>query len=118
MIQVLLKDIRLQGTHGVFQGEELWATTFRLNLIIDLKNDPPFVELNDTVDYSKVYEIVKSSFSIREQLLENLADRIYANLVAQFIQIHSVEISIIKEDPPIPGFSGEVGIVFKKTVGS
>jgi dihydroneopterin aldolase len=118
MIQVLLKDIRLQGTHGVFQGEELWATRFRLNLIIDLKNEPPFVELSDTVDYSKVYEIVKSTFSVREPLLENLADRIYTNLVAQFIQIHSVEISIIKEDPPIPGFSGEVGIVFKKTVGS
>ena len=55
MIQVLLKDIRLQGTHGVFQGEELWATRFRLNLIIDLKNEPPFAELRDTVDYSKVY---------------------------------------------------------------
>jgi dihydroneopterin aldolase len=118
MTQVLLKDIRIQGSHGVFDGEERWATTFRLNIIIDLKKDPPYVELNDTVDYSKVYEIVKSSFSIREQLLENLANRIYKNLIHQFEQIQSVEISIIKEDPPIPKFSGEVGIVFKKTVGS
>ena len=118
MTQVLLKDIRLQGTHGVYDREELWATTFRLNLVIDLKKDPPFVEIIDTVDYSKVYEIVKSSFSVKEQLLENLANRIYTQLIGQFAQIQSVEISIIKEDPPIPGFSGEVGIVFKKTVGS
>jgi dihydroneopterin aldolase len=118
MIQVLLKDIRLQGKHGVFDGEDLWTTIFRLNLIIDLKDDPPYADLKDTVDYSKIYEIVKSSFSIKEQLLENLANRIYTNLIRQFVQIQSVEISIIKEDPPISGFSGEVGIVFKKTVGS
>jgi dihydroneopterin aldolase len=118
MVQVLLKDIRLQGCHGVFEGEERWATTFRLNLVIDLKNDPPYVALDNTVDYSKVFEIVKSSFSIREQLLENIANRIYTNLIHQFEQILSVEISIIKEDPPIQNFSGEVGVVFKKTVES
>ncbi|MEY3922331.1 MAG: Dihydroneopterin aldolase [Bacteroidota bacterium] len=108
-MQILLDDIILFGYHGVHPLENEVGTNFQIGIKIDI-DDIPIRVLEDTVDYEKVYLLVKEEFKKTEQLLEVLADRIIQTISSNFHQIIQIEISIKKLNPPIPSFQGTVGI--------
>lgn len=118
MTTVLLKDIRIRGGHGVEEAENSWGTHFRISISIEMKTDPPFQSISDTIDYAGVLELLRSVFSERTALIENLALNIHNAITEKYSNVASTEISIFKEDPPIRGLEGEVGIKFKKEVQS
>lgn len=68
--------------------------------------------LEDTVDYAKVHEVIKNTFSEREQLLETVAQKIVANMEAAFPQLQNIQLTITKLNPLIPSFTGTVGITY------
>ena len=111
-MQILLDDIVLFGYHGVHSFENEVGTNFQISIKIDI-DDIPIRVLEDTVDYEKVFLLVKEEFNKTEQLLEVLADRMIQTISSNFHQIIQIEISIKKLNPPIPSFQGTVGI--KKT---
>lgn len=108
-MQILLEDIILFGYHGVHPFENEVGTNFQMDIKIDI-DDIPIRVLDDTVDYEKVFLLVKEEFKKTEQLLEVLADRIIQTISLNFDQIIQIEISIKKLNPPIPSFNGTVGI--------
>lgn len=108
-MQILLDDIILFGYHGVHSFENEVGTNFQISIKIDI-DDIPIKVLDDTVDYEKVFLLVKEEFNKTEQLLEVLADRIIKAISTHFHQIIQIEISIKKLNPPIPSFQGTVGI--------
>ncbi|MEY3348561.1 MAG: Dihydroneopterin aldolase [Bacteroidota bacterium] len=108
-MQIILKDILLFGYHGVHPMEQKTGTHFKINLIIEV-DDKKVVDLNDTIDYTEVYNSLKHSFHQTERLLEVLADKIIDAISSKFKQILHIEIEILKLDPPIPSFQGAVGI--------
>ena len=108
-MQIVLKDIELFGFHGVHPLENKLGTTFKIDLLIETK-DKNIQQLSDTIDYEKVFLILKEEFSKTEQLLEVLADRIISKIISVFSDISMVEICIFKINPPISSFQGKVGI--------
>jgi dihydroneopterin aldolase len=116
MMQIFLKDLKLSGEHGVSEAEKYWNTTFVVNVVLDIEERINYLELDHTIDYQQAYHLIKTEFSIRERLLENLVNRIYMRLVESFPTLSQVEISIAKIDPPIKNFSGRVGVTLKKSV--
>ena len=108
-MQIILKDILLFGYHGVHPMEQKTGTHFKINLIIEM-DDKKVVDLNDTIDYTEVYNLLKHSFHQTEQLLEVLADKIIDAISSKFKHILHIEIEILKIDPPIPSFQGMVGV--------
>jgi len=116
MMQIFLKDLMLTGEHGVSEDEKYWNTTFVVNVVMDIEEKINYTELDQTIDYQQAYQVIKTEFSIRERLLENLVNRIYMRLVESFPSLSHVEISIAKIDPPITNFSGRVGVTLKKSV--
>lgn len=114
-MQIILKDIIIFGYHGVHPLENKVGTNFKVNLWIDIE-DKKICQLEDTIDYAEVFELLKKEFYQTEKLLEVLAERIIDAVVLKFKHILHIEIEILKIDPPIPSFSGMVGIKKSKNI--
>ena len=111
-MQIILKDILLFGFHGVHPLENKVGTNFKIDLTIDVR-DIVIKNLEDTIDYEKVYLILKDEFNITEHLLEVLAERIIEKIFVTFKGLLQIELTIMKLNPPISSFEGTVGV--KKT---
>ncbi|MCE2847654.1 MAG: dihydroneopterin aldolase [Chitinophagaceae bacterium] len=113
-MNIILKDIRLFGYHGVHPLENMCGTEFIINIVIVMDNNHRIKILSDTIDYAAVYSVMKKVFSMPEQLLEVVAEKIFVAIAESFPIASEIDISIMKSNPPIEGFLGQVGIQLKK----
>lgn len=113
-MNIILKDIRLFGFHGVHPLENSCGTEFIINIVIGMDSNHPIKSLSDTIDYAAVYSVMKKVFSMPEQLLEVVAEKIFIAIAESFPLAEEIDISIIKSNPPIEGFLGQVGVHLKK----
>jgi dihydroneopterin aldolase len=113
-MNIILKDIKLFGYHGVHPLENTCGTEFIVNIIIGVDNKQPIKTLSDTIDYADAYQLMKQVFSATEQLLEVVAEKIFIAIAERFPIAADIEISILKSNPPIDGFMGQVGVQLKK----
>ena len=60
-------------------------------------------ELQDTVNYQKVYQYVKSEMQTRSKLLEHVARRILVRIKQEFPEVNYAKIKIRKLNPPLGG---------------
>jgi dihydroneopterin aldolase len=113
-MNIILKDIKLFGYHGVHPLENSCGTDFIINIVIEVNNKKAVKSLADTIDYAAVYSLVKQVFSTTEQLLEVVAEKIFFAIAENFPLADEIEISILKSNPPIENFIGQVGVQLKK----
>ena len=60
-MEILLEKIRLYGYHGLHTGEEILGGEFEVNLTVHYSPvELPVQNLSDTVDYTALYELVKT----------------------------------------------------------
>lgn len=69
--------------------------------------------LADTLDYSKVYELVAAEMSQRSDLLENVAWRICRAISGAFPELPEFEVSVAKKHPPVGGEAELARVVMK-----
>ena len=111
--KVLLKDIRLFAHHGVLPQERVVGATFILNIAIDtdfskaMKTD----ELEGTISYAEVYEVVKAEMAVPSKLLEHVAGRICNALLHRFPTAQTVHLEILKENPPMGADCAGAGVL-------
>lgn len=103
--KVQLNGINLYGFHGVTSEEQQVGSWFQVDLDLDIDisfNALNENDLNGTVDYSKVLDVVTKEFATTSKLLENLAFRTARQLFTCFKTIKQVHIRIQKLTPPMP----------------
>lgn len=110
MMQILLKNIQLFGYHGVHPVEKIIGTNFTIDLIIHTSISTYNLNLNDTIDYEAVFRLIQEEWLQKEDLLENLSNRIIQKIFTTFTKAEKIELTILKIDAPISGFNGQVGI--------
>ena len=71
--------------------------------------------IEGTVSYADVYEILCSEMAIPSNLLENVCKRISERLYETFEQIMGIEISLCKDTPPMGGDRLKAAVVLKST---
>jgi 7,8-dihydroneopterin aldolase/epimerase/oxygenase len=112
---IMLSGVILRGAHGLYAEEKLLGNEFRLDIKLTYDIGEDIIQsIDHTIDYVKVYELVKREFSIPEALLETLAMKMGAVLKQSFPQLTALEISIQKLHPPLPSFRGSTGVCYKK----
>lgn len=103
-----LRDLRIFGRHGVFESERRDGNDFRVDISITLRAQMPIGnDLDRSVSYALLYEIVASEMAIPSPLLEDVAERIAASVKQRFPHIAAGHVEIVKTRPPIPGCNGE-----------
>ncbi len=85
--RIVLANMRFQGRHGVYEHERLNAQPFEvdLELLVPLQQAGLDDDLDQTIDYGKVYEAVRQIVEERSfLLLEALAEAIAQDVLTGF----------------------------------
>ena len=104
MDRILLRGLRVMGTHGVLPEEQTRAQPFEvdLELSVDLSSASRSDELDDTVDYGEVTAVVAGVVeSEHVALLERLAGRITEVVLGLDERIAAVDVTVTKLRPPV-----------------
>ena len=115
LMQIHLKNVRLYAYHGLHAGEEIIGNEYELNLTVSYTPVQAVISnIDQTLNYVELYDVVKEKMSIRVDLLETLATEITHEIMVRFLAVEFVEVSIFKLHPPISQFQGSVGVTHKR----
>lgn len=103
---ITLQGIELYGYHGLYSSEKALGAKYRIDLKFEITiPQKEEIELDDTVDYKKAYDIVFEIFKTPTPLLENICTKIAKELKQQFPTTNTILVSISKLSPPLGGIS-------------
>jgi len=113
---IKINGIKLYAYHGCLDEEALIGSDYIVDVVLttDFNEASLKDELSLTVDYVKVYEIVKAEMAIRSKLIENVAKRIMDRLSLEFKNLENVEVTVTKINPPVNGNVEKVSVVISR----
>lgn len=109
---IYLREVRFHANHGVMPQERTVGADFT----VDLRVAYPFEaamhsdDVVDTLNYARLYDIVKREMAQPSQLLEHVAGRIGKAVFEAFPKTGSLELRITKQNPPMGADCKGVGV--------
>ncbi|MCK9449717.1 MAG: dihydroneopterin aldolase [Bacteroidales bacterium] len=105
MSMISIEGMEFFAYHGCFAEEQLIGTWFVVDLFleVDTRQAEQSDEVNDTVNYLEVYQVVKREMEINSKLLEHLGRRILNQVKETFAMVGHARIKIRKMNPPLGG---------------
>lgn len=105
MSKIYLEDVKIYAYHGVLPEENIVGTYYILNLELhtDLWKAAESDNLDDTISYADINDIIHDEMMIKSKLLEHVAGRIISRIHEKFSQIDYIKIKITKTAPPMRG---------------
>ncbi len=102
---IKLQNIKFYSHHGVLSQETIIGNHFEVNIQIEYNFTKAFQtdNVDDTLNYAAVYDIIKQQMSTPSKLLEHVAGRIFHTLKDEFQDIRIVELRVAKFNPPVDG---------------
>ena len=108
---ITVKGIRVFAYHGHLPEEAVLGGHFIVNILVEA--DTTEVEktddLNDTVDYVKIIEIVKDHMAIRADMIEVPSKRI-VDAILTLNKVHKVTVEVEKVLPPIDAAFDKISV--------
>lgn len=115
MFTIHLKNLIFHAYHGMHEEETIVGNYFEVSVSVSFNAPENVAELNDTINYVSVYEIIKQHFAQPQKLLETLAQNITQQIHKVDARITSINITIDKLNAPISNFIGTVGVTYSKS---
>ena len=113
MATIALEGMEFHAYHGCFAEEQVTGNTFYVDIYFD--TDTSMAEdtddLNETVNYAEVYEIIKAQMEIKSKLLEHVGKRIIDAITKRFPEVETIELKVSKMNPPIGGKVDNVSVI-------
>ena len=102
--RIRVDRLKISAFHGVFPQERLIGNEFvvSVEILYPISNAAVNDDINGTVNYADVVEIIRDEMSRPSQLLENVAWRIARSLRANWPDIVEGTVTVAKPTPPIP----------------
>lgn len=116
MHKITVEGIKIYAYHGCLEEEGKIGA----NYIVDVFMETDFAEaaktddLNKTIDYVTVYNIVKQQMGLRSKLIEHAGLRIMNELKKTLPGINKAEVKVTKLNPPMNGDVERVSIVISE----
>ena len=109
---IRVRNIKVYANHGCMVEEGKIGSDYIVNVKIktNLEQSVLSDNLEDTVDYVAVYDIVKKEMAIRAKLLEVVVDRIIKRILKGHPTVEKVSVCVAKKNPPIGGEVEEVSV--------
>lgn len=110
-----LEDMEFYAYHGCYSEEQQIGNHFvvQLRLGYDAERASRTDDINDAVNYTEAYRIVQQEMSITSHLIEHVAARILASLMAQISPLREAVVTVKKMNPPMPGYMRSVSVTLK-----
>lgn len=116
MHKITVEGIKVYAYHGCLEEESKIGTNYVVDVIMETdfteaaKND----DLNKTIDYVVVYDIVKTQMAIRSKLIEQVGQRIVNELKKTLSGLNKIEVKVTKLNPPMNGNVERVSIIISE----
>lgn len=109
---ILLENVKFYAFHGVLPQERKVGNDYQVSLRIgyDISRAMVSDDVNDTLNYAEVYQLLSQEMSVPSALLEHVAGRIGDRLFRKFPAIQSIDLTIIKVNPPMGADSEGAGV--------
>ena len=107
-----MRNVRFHAFHGVMPQERKVGADFLVNLRVgySLEKAMRSDNVNDTLNYAALYTFVKAEMAVPSKLLEHVARRIVSAIEKAFPQVTSIDLELIKQNPPMGADCDEAGI--------
>lgn len=118
MDKIIMKHLGFYGYHGVLAEENTLGQKFFIDveLYVDLKKAGLSDNVNDTVSYAEVYEIIKDIVeNKRYHLIEALAENIANTVLDTFETIDEILVKISKPEAPVKGIFDYFAIEIRRS---
>ena len=113
LLTISLNNVRFRAYHGIYPEERQKGNDFVVNMKVSyIPKTAPIVSLDDTIDYSSLFEIVNTIMQQPVDLLETLVQQIAQTAHKKFSEVNEVTVSVEKLNPPIDRFSGSAEVIY------
>ena len=104
-MKVHVNNIKVYAYHGCLDEEGIIGSDYRVDVLVGVKNKLSHQndDLNQTVDYSLVTQIVVEEMTIRSKLIETVAAKIIKRVHNECAHSERVSVTVTKINPPIDG---------------
>ena len=113
-LTISLNKLHFFAYHGLYAEEKKIGAEFEVSLSVSFQPEDKVTALDETVNYQKLYSLVKTEMKKPKELLETLVMEVAQAIHLSFPLIKKIEISITKLEVPISGFTGNVAAKYYK----
>jgi dihydroneopterin aldolase len=116
MMSIELKALHFYAFHGLYKEEKKTGNSFIVDLSVSfLPSSGTITDLSDTINYAKLYALVKEEMQKPRHLLETLAMELAEIIHAVYPAVKKIHIAIDKKQAPIVGMIGTAGVNYDCT---
>ena len=100
---IFIKEACFHACHGVMPQERNVGANFLVSLRIgyDITKAIQTDDVNDTLNYATIYQLVKEEIQKPSALLEHVAGRIVNAINQSFPAIQTIDLTLTKQNPPM-----------------
>lgn len=115
LITLHLHQLNFFAYHGVHPEEKLLGNEFELNISVSFFSTHSTINhIDETIDYSAIYTIVKAEMLQPRELLETFLSQLAEKIKETYPQITRLVMSLYKLQMPINNFKGRIGVEIEK----
>lgn len=103
---VALKDVKCFALHGYYPEEQLIGNHFVVDLETEFLPQGFDDELGQTVNYEDLNHIILEEMKHTQKLLETVLKNIISKVIELYPFVDTVNVSMKKLNPPMPGQIG------------
>ena len=111
--KISLNGLEFNSKIGYHNQEQIDGNLFLVNLDLKIKRNKINDNLNMTVDYEKIYDLVKHIMSKKMKLIETVAESINNEVLSNFDLVYSSKVKIYKMNPKIDGKIESSSVTFE-----
>ena len=113
MITVKLQNLSFYSFHGIHDEERILGGDYSVNVEVSFEENGFINHLDQSVDYSGIFNVVKDIMAIPTPMLETVAMKIAEKLREKFTIIEQLKVTIIKVHPPIENMEGSAAVIYE-----
>lgn len=100
---IVLQQVRFHAYHGALPQERVTGNDYLVDLRIkyDVEEATVSDQVEDTLNYAEVYQLLAQEMAVPSALIERVAGRIGDRLVRKYPSIAAIDLKIVKKNPPM-----------------
>ncbi|MEE1271316.1 MAG: dihydroneopterin aldolase [Bacteroidales bacterium] len=115
MAEIHINSMAFFAHHGCFEEERKIGTNFVVDC--EFETDTTLAEesddINDTVNYLDVYQLIKKEMEKPSHLLEHVARRIINAILKTYPEVKRCKVRVQKMNPPLGGQMQSVSVTLQ-----
>lgn len=113
--EIELAGMEFRAFHGCLESERREGNDFVVDFkcVYDITEAAATDRLEDTLDYSGIYDIVAAQMAVPSNLLEHVAGRIVEAIRRFYPELEHFEVRVSKKNPPVSGKVGRSSVTIK-----